>query len=122
MSERKFELFCAIMWESYGHPAKWPVPEKTKPWFWERTQRRKERELMDISGLELNVVERDRFWQEVRKGQDVHEDAGGALIRHYRAMFGLVTPDVRTQARALAEMLDDAKGQRRPPSDWDATR
>lgn len=47
--------------------------------------------------------DRDAFWRE--PGQSVFEDAGGAMLRRYRAMIGLPTEEPYTYRQAVHDIL-----------------
>lgn len=89
------EPFLRIMEERHGHPARWPKPHwrKPLPWPLDRRARSDEAELnqvLKITGRPpIADRERRRFWREVRRGQQLDEDAGGYLMRCYEAMLGL---------------------------------
>lgn len=47
---------------------------------------------------------RSLYWSELRKGQDIHEDAGGYFKRTYAAMLGFRQPSlVKTYADVITE-------------------
>jgi hypothetical protein len=66
------------------HPAGWMVPQRTKPRFWQRMQMRRDAKIKEVFG----PFDRDAYWRERDKGQG-HEDAGGYLLRCYRAMISI---------------------------------
>lgn len=71
----------------------WPVPMERAPRFWEYRKSRREvpihQALRYIGADPLTQEMRDRFYRQVRIGQDVYEDAGGYVWRCWQAMLGL---------------------------------
>lgn len=100
-SEVKLE-FAAQTWGA--HPMGWPVPPRRMPTWWQ--SRRSLRLLQAVFG-ELCQADIDRFWVESRKGQSVYEDAGGGMLRCYRALVGLPTEESYTYQAALADLIGD---------------
>jgi hypothetical protein len=103
-TEHDFRSFCEAMDRRYNHPSQWPYPAPKPPRWWHFKDKARERELKAVSGLTLTANERWWYWREVWKGQSVYDDVGGAVIRRYRAMFGLATEPVVTQADVLREL------------------
>lgn len=76
-----------------------------------------------VTGEEYAALERaiDRMgWPEIhafnaelRKGQDVYEDAGGYFMRAFRRLFGLrpARDEVTTHQEAARAMIDEARRQ-----------
>lgn len=101
----------------YGHPMNWPKPSRRPPTWWEKIWNGKWREeefrLADFFG-EITQDMRDRFFAE--PGQSPYEDAGGAMLRRYRAMLGLPVeslPDALDVLEAViqAEIDRDMKAE-----------
>ena len=69
------------------HPASWPRPPREMPRWWQFRVKRRLRGLESVFGP-IDAAALDRYWQEVRKGQSIYEDAGGAMLRCYAAMIG----------------------------------
>jgi hypothetical protein len=61
------------------------------PHFWQRSARLEEARLnasLRVHGFPpITQKARDTYWRELRKGQSVDEDAGGFLMRAWRAAF-----------------------------------
>lgn len=51
------------------------------------------------------------FQNELRRGQDIREDAGGFMMRAIRRLFGLPSPfnEVETYRQAMAKMIEEAQ-------------
>lgn len=102
----------------YGHPTEWPRPAYTKPRFYQIARQLEEAQL--ARGLALHEITedmRDRFYAEHALGQHWSDDAGGFLLRCYRAMLGLpleprpalsdaMTPDVFKAYKTATEQAD----------------
>lgn len=74
-----------------AHPSSWPVPSRKRPGFLDRTilygpAAFADERLTEVFGP-ISQQMRDRFWAE--PGQSPYEDAGGTMLRRYRAMLGL---------------------------------
>jgi hypothetical protein len=74
-----------------AHPSSWPVPARKAPGFFDRkffgsSATLADERLSEVFGP-ISQQMRDRFWTE--PGQSPYEDAGGAMLRRYRAMVGL---------------------------------
>lgn len=90
--------------ERFGdHPMGWPVPPSTIPRWWQCRKSRRWRIVCDLFG-NLSQDDLDAFWAEVGKGQSVYEDAGGYMLRCYRAMLALPVDDPYTYAQAVADL------------------
>lgn len=87
---------AAIRWGE--HPAVWPVPYRSAPRWWQFRARRNEREFRDVFG----DFDREAFWNE--SGQSVYEDAGGAMLRQYKAMLGVTTEEPYTYRQAIDDL------------------
>lgn len=107
-----------VLRNEFGSLMDVPSPKCVRPLLWHFETRNRERRLVaaifDATGLrEITQDMRDRYWAEVRKGQDVYEDAGGYRMRCFEVMCGLYEPgEVQTHEafakRLIAEgILDD---------------
>lgn len=85
------------------HPAHWYVPTRNPPRWWQFSARRYDREIREVFG----DFDRDAFWNE--PGQSVYEDAGGAMLRHYKAMLGLPVDEPYTYSEAVSDILRAAE-------------
>lgn len=66
------------------HPMNWPRPYRQDPTFWQFAAKRRHKELLEIFG----PYDRLAYYREREKGQG-YDDAGGFMLRCYRAMIGL---------------------------------
>lgn len=105
---------AAVKWGP--HPMGWLVPPLGRVAWWRRERRRHLRELEAVFGP-LGEDARVAFFAELRKGQSVDEDAGGYLLRCYRAMLGLPVQPPYTYSEAAADLLRDAMADPAPASD-----
>ncbi|CDX26923.1 hypothetical protein MPL3356_60620 [Mesorhizobium plurifarium] len=92
------------------HPYTWPRPPQRRPRWWQFRERR------NLARLEamfdhLSDEALGRYYQQVRLGQSVYEDAGGYLLRCYRAMLGLPVELPTSEADVIEGLLRQA-GQR----------
>lgn len=89
------------------HPSSWPRPPMERPRWWQRKAVRRLCELEDVFGhLSDNALQ--CYWIEVRKGQDIYEDAGGYMLRCYMAMIGKDVIKPYTYEDAAADMIESA--------------
>lgn len=98
--EAKF-TFAEAVW---GHPMDWPPVWERRPRWWNFRAKREEAEVVRMFG-QISESGRLAFWEELRKGQSVYEDAGGYLIRCYRAAFGLPVDEPYTYHSAFKDAL-----------------
>lgn len=96
----------------FGHPANWPVPPSRVPRWYEFRRRRHLREVVACFGP-LSPGDLDAFYGELHKGQSVYEDAGGYLLRCYRALVALSVEEPYTYQQAAADLI--AKTEARQP-------
>lgn len=85
------------------HPMHWPVPARSQPKIWQFSAVRYDRELREVFG----AFNRDEFWRECRSGQSVYEDAGGYMLRCYKAMIGLPVEEPYTYAQAIRALTEE---------------
>lgn len=91
------------------HPIHWPVPPLVWPRWWQRRARRSITDLEAVFGT-LTRLSLTRYWQQVHAGQSVYEDAGGYMIRCYRAMAGYPVEEPFTYAAAASALLASGGG------------
>lgn len=100
---------AAYKWDE-AHPIGWPSPPRKMPRWFNLRGRIALRDMEEVFG-HIEQASLDRFWAERAKGQSVHEDAGGYLIRCYAALMGDQTEDPYTYSQANADLLQ-AGGRR----------
>ncbi len=83
----------------------WPTPPRVKPRWWHFKAKRLETDLSKVFG-QISDEQRDAYWREIRKGQSVYEDAGGFVMRAYRAMAGLPVEEPYTYPAAIHDLLE----------------
>ena len=101
--DRESEALLARADAALGHPMHWPVPPRTLPRWYELAKKRALRRAETWFGP-LSQEDLDAFWQEGAKGQSVYEDAGGCMLRSYRALLALSTEEPYTYRRAVADI------------------
>lgn len=105
----------SVFEQEWGHPARWPSPSERPPSFFSFRAKKREREMISTitkaTGFTKITDEMRRlYWRELRKGQDVYEDAGGYFERAYMVMLGYRQPDnVRTHESAAADLIAEAQ-------------
>lgn len=105
MTEEDFEARTIAAMLAYGrHPSDWPFPCEIKPRFWQRKGRSMDREVTKVFGR-FDEADRRAFWKEIRKGQGIYEDAGGFLLRAYRAFVNLPVEPPYTLDEAINDRL-----------------
>lgn len=88
------------------HPVWWPRPPRKMPKWWQISARREVNSLGDVFGL-ITENGLDRFWEQHAKGQSVFEDAGGYLLRCYKALASFpVEDDHYSYYQAVQDALD----------------
>ncbi len=117
MLEMGEEFAEEMLSQRWGHPARWPTPNVRAPKWLNFRSRKRERELLagieQATGLtEVTQEMRDLFWKELRKGQDVYEDAGGFFWRAYSVMLGFRSANtVYGYSDAVADLLKDSPNE-----------
>lgn len=86
-----------------AHPMGWPVPPRVLPKWFQPSRSKRYRYVQRWFGP-LSQEDLDAFWGESAKGQSVYEDAGGYMLRCYRAMLALPTDEPYTYAQAIADL------------------
>lgn len=73
----------------------------------------REREILEAAIDRMGWPEIRAFKEELRRGQDVFEDAGGFMMRAIRRIFGLPSPysEVVTYQQAARAMVAAAQGE-----------
>jgi len=77
----------------------------------------REREILEAAIDKMGWPEIHAFKDELRRGQDIREDAGGFMMRAIRRLFGLPSPysEITTYQQATRAMLAAAQnGADRP--------
>lgn len=98
----------ALAAETWGaHPMDWPCPPDRRPPWWHFAERRRLRAMETVFGR-LGDGALLLYRIEASKGQSVHEDCGGYLLRCYRAMLGLPVEAPYTYRQAVTDLLDRA--------------
>lgn len=71
----------------------------------------REREILEAAIDRMGWPEIHAFQEELRRGQDIREDAGGFMMRAIRRLFGLPSPhsEVVTYQQAARAMIAAAK-------------
>lgn len=86
------------------HPWGWDRPPYEMPRWWQFMRRIDLRAFEAVFGP-IDDAALDRFWTQYFLGQSIHEDAGGALLRCYRAMLGLPVGEVVTYEQYAADLF-----------------
>lgn len=91
----------------------WPAPLQSAPRWWQWRQRRHDRRiaaaLRQVRMGPFTQDMRDRYWQQVRRGQLVSEDAGGFCWRCWCAALELPYEAAGvTYSEQLSQLLDQA--------------
>lgn len=111
MLEMGEEFALEVLEQRWGHPTQWPSPCERPPFWHQRRLRKRERDLVagikEATGLTKITLEmRKKYWRELRKGQDVYEDAGGFFWRAYAVMLGFRSAEpVYGYSEAAADLL-----------------
>lgn len=87
------------------HPSNWHVPSRRRPRWWQFSARRYDREIRETFG----EFDRDAFWSQ--PSQSPYEDAGGAMIRRYKAMLGLPVERLPICAEVIEDLLNQARAK-----------
>ena len=94
-----------------AHPSSWPRPPRRRPRWWQFEAKRRLARL-EAAFDHLSDHDLARYYDEVALGQSVYEDAGGYMLRCYRAMLGLPVEAPVSQADIIAGLLHEAAGDR----------
>lgn len=72
---------------------------------------KEERAILEAAVDRMGWPEIRAFERELRRGQDIYEDAGGFLMRAFRRLFGLPSSvdKVMTYQQAARAMIDEAE-------------
>lgn len=86
MHDRLSKEFGTTIW-------KWPPILRRAPRWWQRSMKRQEARvnsaLAAVGKGPVTLGMRDLFWEQIRLGQDIYEDAGGYVWRCWCAALGL---------------------------------
>ncbi len=90
-----------------AHPIGWPSPPLRRPLWWQFRERRR---LYSLEAMfdRLSDEALSRYWAQVVLGQSVYEDAGGFLMRCYRAMLDLPVEEPVREADVIEDLLRQA--------------
>lgn len=71
----------------------------------------REREILEAAIDKMGWPEIHAFKEELRRGQDIREDAGGFMMRAIRRLFGLPSPysEITTYQQAARSMIAAAQ-------------
>lgn len=98
-----FYVLCGVFGSM--HPHGWPVPPRGH--FCKADERIDKALKLIGSDRTCDAAFRDVHWTESRKGQYVHEDAGGYMWRCWAASIGFLVADGTTYSQAISELLTD---------------
>ena len=86
-----------------AHPMHWPRPPRCRPRWWQFEAKRRLARLESMFDR-LSNEDLARYYEQVRLGQSVYEDAGGYMLRCYRAMLGLPVDAPTSLEQVIADI------------------
>lgn len=99
------ELDLKAAEQAWGaHPISWPRPPRQRPSWWQFGERRTLGRLEAMFD-QLSNEALARYYEQARLGQSAYEDAGGYLLRCYRAMLGLPIEPHVSEADVIEDLL-----------------
>lgn len=95
------------------HPSEYPhIPNRRAKW-WEFWNRKRDTKLDHVFQfcVARSFTDEDcqNYWLDVRRGQSPYEDAGGAMIRHWKAAFGEAFEAPPTYDEVVADLMEQAQ-------------